>query len=37
MRVLPKPTLIHAIQIGMLDHLQRWIFHCMKTHEWLDK
>jgi hypothetical protein len=21
----------------MLDHLQKWIFHCMKTHEQLDK
>jgi len=21
----------------MLDHLQKWIFHLMKTHEWLDK
>jgi hypothetical protein len=23
--------------IGMLDHLQKWIFHFMKTHERLDK
>jgi hypothetical protein len=25
------------MQIGMLDHLQKWIFHFMKTHEQLDK
>jgi len=25
------------MQIGMLDHLQKWIFHFMKTHERLDK
>jgi hypothetical protein len=25
------------MQIGMLDHLQKWIFHVMKTHERLDK
>jgi hypothetical protein len=25
------------MQIGMLHHLQKWIFHLMKTHEWLDK
>jgi hypothetical protein len=25
------------MQIGMLDHLQMWIFHFMKTHERLDK
>jgi hypothetical protein len=25
------------MQIGMLDHLQQWIFHFMKTHEGLDK
>jgi hypothetical protein len=23
--------------IGMLDHLHKWIFCCMKTQEWLDK
>jgi len=34
---LPKPDLLHKMQIGMLDHLQRWIHHFMKTHEWLDK
>jgi len=21
----------------MLDQIQKWIFHFMKTHEWLDK
>jgi len=25
------------MQIGMLDHLQKWIFHFMKTHKQLDK
>jgi len=36
-RDLPKPDLLHTLQIGMLDHLQKWIFHFMKTHERLDK
>jgi len=34
---LPKPDLLHTIQIGMLDHIQKWILHFMKTHEQLDK
>jgi len=34
---LPKPVLIHTMQIGLLDHLQKWIFHFMKTHKWLNK
>ena len=34
---LPKPNLFHTIQIGMLDHLQKWIIHFMKTYERLDK
>jgi hypothetical protein len=34
---LPKPDLLHTMQISMLDHLQKWIFHFMKTHERLDK
>jgi hypothetical protein len=25
------------MQIGILDYLQKWIFHFMKTREWLDK
>jgi hypothetical protein len=25
------------MQIGMFDHRQRWIFHFLMTHEWLDK
>ena len=25
------------MQIGMLHHLQKWIFHFMKTQEWLNK
>jgi len=33
----PKPDLLHTMQIAMLDNLQKWIFHFMKTHEWLDK
>jgi len=34
---LPMPDLLHTMQIGMLDHLQKWIFHFMKTHERLNK
>jgi len=34
---LTKPDLLHTMQIGMLDHLQKWIFHFIKMHEWLDK
>ena len=34
---LPKSDLLHTIQIAMLEHLQKWIFHFMKTHERLDK
>jgi hypothetical protein len=34
---LAKPDLLHTMQIGMFDHLQKWIFHFMKTHERLDK
>jgi len=34
---LPKSDLLHTMQIGMLDNLQKWIFHFMKTHEQLDK
>ena len=35
---LPKPDLLlHTMQIGMLDHLQKWIFNFMKTHEQLNK
>ena len=34
---LPKPDLLHTMQIGMLDHLQKWIFHFMMTHKRLDK
>jgi len=37
MRDLPKPDLLHTMQIGMLHHIQKWIFHFMKTHERLDK
>ena len=34
---LPKPNLLHTMQIGMLDYLQQWNFHSMKTHKRLDK
>jgi len=34
---LPKPDLLHTMQIGMLDHLQKLIFHFMNTQERLDK
>jgi len=34
---LPKPDHLHTMQIGMLDHSQKWIFLLMKTHERLDK
>jgi hypothetical protein len=34
---LPKPNLLHTMQIGMLDHLQKWIFHFMKMHQQVDK
>jgi len=34
---LPKPDLLHTMQIGMLDHLKMWIFRFMKTHERLEK
>jgi hypothetical protein len=34
---LPKPDLLHKMQIGILDHLEKLIFHFMKTHERLDK
>jgi hypothetical protein len=37
LRDLPKPNLLHSMQIGMLDLLQNWIFHFMKMHEQLDK
>jgi hypothetical protein len=30
---LPKPELLHTMQIGMLEHLQMWIFHLMMTHK----
>jgi len=29
--------LVHKMQIGMHDHLQKWMFHFMKTHERLNK
>jgi len=32
-----KPDLLHTMQIGMLDYLQKWIFHFMKTPKRRDK
>ena len=34
---LPQPDLLHTLQIGMLDHLEKWICHFTKKHECLDK
>jgi hypothetical protein len=34
---LPKPEPFHPMQIGMLDRLQKRIFHFMKKYERLDK
>jgi hypothetical protein len=34
---LLQPDLLHTMQIGMLDHLQKWIFHFMMTYERFDK
>jgi hypothetical protein len=34
---IPTPDLHHTIQIGMVDHLQKCIFHFMKTYEQLGK
>ena len=34
---LPKPNLLHTMQIGMLDRLQKSVLHLKKTHEQLDK
>ena len=34
---LPKTDLLHSMQIGMLGHLQKWIFHFMETYERLHK
>jgi hypothetical protein len=29
---LPKPDLLHTMQIAMFDLPQKWIIHFMKTH-----
>jgi len=34
---LHKPDLLHKMLIGMVDNLEKWIFHFVKTLEWLDK
>jgi len=36
MSYLAMLDLLHTVQIGIFDHLQRWIFHFMKTHKRLD-
>jgi len=36
-RDLPNTNLVHTMQISMTDHLQKWNFPFMKTHERLDK
>jgi len=37
MRDIPKPDLLHTMQIGMHYHFQKWIFHFMKTHKPFNK
>ena len=32
---LPKPDLLHTIQVGMLKHLLLWIISFLKSHHWL--
>jgi hypothetical protein len=34
---LSKPDLLHTMLIGMLNHLQKCIFHFMKIQERVDK
>ena len=34
---LPKSNPLHTLEFSMLDHLQLWIFHFLKTHKRLDK
>ena len=34
---LPRPDLLHTMQIAMLHHLQDWMFNFMKRHGRLDK
>ena len=34
---LPKPDLLHTVQISILDHCPKWIYHFMNTHQWLNK
>jgi len=34
---LPKPDILLTMLIGMLYHLQKWIFHFRKMHKQLDK
>jgi len=32
-----KPDRLHTMQIGTVDHLQKWISNFMMMHEWLAK
>jgi hypothetical protein len=32
---LPNPDLLHTMQIAVLDHLHKWIFHILMIHKWL--
>jgi hypothetical protein len=34
---LPEPDILHSVQISLVDHLQKLIFHLMTMHKWLDK
>jgi len=34
---LTKPDLLYTVHIGILYHLQMWIFQFIKMHEWLKK
>ena len=34
---LPKPDLLHTMQIGMLKHLLQWLHEFLKQHKRLDK
>jgi hypothetical protein len=34
---LPMSDILHTMQISMLDHSQKWIFHSMKTYKRLAK
>jgi len=35
--ISPFSDLLYTMQIGMPEYLQKWIFHFVKMHGWLDK